>query len=190
MGLKTVQGAAAPAARPEPRLARGITKPLGAAVAITERVAEGDLTGKIEAGSKDETGRLLAALQRMQANLYEVASSIRDGARVVSGAAVEAARAGEQGRGFAVVISRASQEQRVVERFKLEAQAQAPVRPSAAEAVETAQVVPALRRVSVTFRALPGRIAPANRQCVTANSPGGEYSKLVGQGICACRSGS
>jgi methyl-accepting chemotaxis protein len=73
-------------------LARGITRPLGAAVAITERVAEGDLTGTIEAGAKDETGRLLAALKRMQASLYEVASSIRDGARVVSGASEEIAR--------------------------------------------------------------------------------------------------
>lgn len=73
-------------------LARGITRPLGAAVAITERVAEGDLTGTIEAGSKDETGRLLAALKRMQASLYEVASSIRDGARIVSGASEEIAR--------------------------------------------------------------------------------------------------
>ena len=73
-------------------LARGITRPLGAAVAITERVAAGDLTGTIEAGSKDETGRLLAALKRMQASLYEVASSIRDGARVVSGASEEIAR--------------------------------------------------------------------------------------------------
>ena len=73
-------------------LARGITRPLRAAVAITERVAEGDLTGTIEAGSKDETGRLLAALKRMQASLYEVASSIRDGARVVSGASEEIAR--------------------------------------------------------------------------------------------------
>jgi methyl-accepting chemotaxis protein len=73
-------------------LARSITRPLGAAVKITERVAAGDLTGKIEAGGQDETGRLLAALQRMQAGLHEVAASIRDGARVVSGASEEIAR--------------------------------------------------------------------------------------------------
>jgi methyl-accepting chemotaxis protein len=73
-------------------LARGITRPLGMAVAVTERVAAGDLTGRIEAGGQDETGRLLSALQRMQASLYEVASSIRDGARVVSGASEEIAR--------------------------------------------------------------------------------------------------
>ena len=73
-------------------LARGITRPLGSAVAITERVAAGDLTGEIEAGSQDETGRLLAALQRMQDNLYDVAASIRDGARVVSQASEEIAK--------------------------------------------------------------------------------------------------
>jgi methyl-accepting chemotaxis protein len=73
-------------------LARGITRPLGAAVAITERVAAGDLTASIQAGARDETGRLLGALQRMQASLHEVAAGIRDGARVVSGAAEEIAR--------------------------------------------------------------------------------------------------
>jgi len=76
-------------------LARGITRPLSAAVAITERVAAGDLTGKIQVGSYDETGRLLAALQRMQSSLHDVASSIRDGARVVSGASEEIARGNE-----------------------------------------------------------------------------------------------
>jgi methyl-accepting chemotaxis protein len=73
-------------------LARGITRPLGSAVAITERVASGDLTGEIAAGSQDETGRLLAALERMQSNLYDVAASIRDGAQVVSQASEEIAR--------------------------------------------------------------------------------------------------
>jgi methyl-accepting chemotaxis protein len=73
-------------------LARGITRPLGAAVAVTERVAAGDLTASIQAGARDETGRLLGALQRMQASLHEVAAGIRDGARVVSGAAEEIAR--------------------------------------------------------------------------------------------------
>jgi len=73
-------------------LARGITRPLGSAVAITERVAAGDLTGEIEAGSQDETGRLLAALERMQSNLHDMAASIRDGASVVSQASEEIAK--------------------------------------------------------------------------------------------------
>ena len=73
-------------------LARGITRPLTTAVAVTERVAAGDLTGEIETGSRDETGRLLAALAGMQRNLHEVAASIRDGARIVSQASEEIAR--------------------------------------------------------------------------------------------------
>jgi len=73
-------------------LARGITRPLTRAVAATERVAAGDLTGAIETGSGDETGRVLAALARMQSNLHGVAVSIRDGAHVVSQASEEIAR--------------------------------------------------------------------------------------------------
>jgi methyl-accepting chemotaxis protein len=72
-------------------LARGITRPLTSAVAVTERVAAGDLTGAIETGSGDETGRLLSALASMQRNLHEVAASIRDGARIVSEASEEIA---------------------------------------------------------------------------------------------------
>ena len=73
-------------------LARGITRPLNSAVAVTERVAAGDLTAQIEAGGHDETGRLLVALERMQRNLHDMATSIHDGARVVSGASEEIAR--------------------------------------------------------------------------------------------------
>ena len=67
-------------------LERGITRPLSRAVTVTERVAAGDLTGEIEHGAKDETGRLLTALDLMQRNLHDVAANIRDGARVVSDA--------------------------------------------------------------------------------------------------------
>ena len=74
-------------------LARGITRPLTSAVAVTERVASGDLTGQISAGGgNDETGRLLAALEQMQTSLHDMATSIRDGAKVVSEASEEIAR--------------------------------------------------------------------------------------------------
>ena len=73
-------------------LARGITRPLTSAVAVTERVASGDLTGQISAGGHDETGRLLAALEQMQTSLHDMATSIRDGAKVVSEASEEIAR--------------------------------------------------------------------------------------------------
>jgi methyl-accepting chemotaxis protein len=73
-------------------LARGITHPLAGALAVTERVAAGDLTGRIAVGAQDETGRLLGALERMQHSLHDMATSIRDGARIVSGASEEIAR--------------------------------------------------------------------------------------------------
>jgi methyl-accepting chemotaxis protein len=76
-------------------LARGITRPLDSAVGVTERVAAGDLTGEIEPGSRDETGRLLTALERMQRSLHEVATGIRDGAGIVSTAAEEIAKGNE-----------------------------------------------------------------------------------------------
>ena len=50
---------------------RSITRPLGRAVTIAGAVAEGKLDNVIDAGSKDETGQLLATLHTMQANLRE-----------------------------------------------------------------------------------------------------------------------
>jgi two-component system sensor histidine kinase/response regulator len=49
--------------------ARSITRPLGRAIAIATRVADGDLSSVIEVTSKDETGELLQALKHMTAAL-------------------------------------------------------------------------------------------------------------------------
>ncbi len=49
--------------------ARSITRPLGEAIAIATRVANGDLSSIIEVSSKDETGELLRALKDMTASL-------------------------------------------------------------------------------------------------------------------------
>jgi two-component system, sensor histidine kinase and response regulator len=49
--------------------ARSITRPLGKAIAIAQRVAHGDLSTVIEVTSKDETGELLQALKDMTASL-------------------------------------------------------------------------------------------------------------------------
>ncbi|WP_233590035.1 HAMP domain-containing protein, partial [Acidovorax sp. FJL06] len=48
---------------------RSITRPLAQAVEAADRVAAGDLSGQIVVQSKDETGQLLGALQRMQQSL-------------------------------------------------------------------------------------------------------------------------
>ncbi len=49
--------------------ARSITRPLGEAVAIATRVANGDLSSVIEVTSRDETGELMQALKNMSTSL-------------------------------------------------------------------------------------------------------------------------
>jgi len=49
--------------------ARSITRPLGQAVAIATRVANGDLSSVIEVNSRDETGELMQALKNMSTSL-------------------------------------------------------------------------------------------------------------------------
>lgn len=49
--------------------ARSITRPLGQAVAIATRVANGDLTSVIDVDSRDETGELMQALKNMSISL-------------------------------------------------------------------------------------------------------------------------
>ncbi|MRX09710.1 HAMP domain-containing protein [Pseudoduganella sp. FT25W] len=61
------------------RLTRGITGPLGQAVAIAEAVAHRDLTSHIEVTSMDETGRLLQSLQKMNDGLISIVTEVRNG---------------------------------------------------------------------------------------------------------------
>ena len=49
--------------------ARSITRPLGEAVAIATRVANGDFSSAIEVTSRDETGELMQALKNMSTSL-------------------------------------------------------------------------------------------------------------------------
>jgi methyl-accepting chemotaxis protein len=68
------------------RVDRSITRPLARAVKATEMVAAGDLGQRIEADSRDETGRLLLALQDMQEKLAGAVRAIRQGAETISSA--------------------------------------------------------------------------------------------------------
>jgi len=52
---------------------RSITRPLGAAVGLVNRVAQGDLTHTVEVASTDELGQMLAAMNAMVVNLKGVA---------------------------------------------------------------------------------------------------------------------
>ncbi len=59
-------------------IVRSITKPLSIAVQVTDRLARGDLTVKIDVNSKDELGKLLTAMKNMVARLSEVIGTVRN----------------------------------------------------------------------------------------------------------------
>jgi methyl-accepting chemotaxis protein len=65
-------------------LSRSITRPLEAAVKVAETVAAGDLGSRIEVTSRDETGRLMQALQAMNASLARVVAQVRDGSENIA----------------------------------------------------------------------------------------------------------
>ncbi|WP_370679614.1 methyl-accepting chemotaxis protein [Comamonas sp. GB3 AK4-5] len=72
-------------------LTRSITTPLGQAVAVADRVAGGDLSGRITLDSKDEMGQLLGALQRMQQSLLQTVAAVRTNAQGVASASTQIA---------------------------------------------------------------------------------------------------
>jgi methyl-accepting chemotaxis protein len=72
-------------------ITRSITAPLGAAVRVAERVADGDLTSRIDANRRDEVGQLMAALGRMNAGLASIVGQVRDGTQAISQASGEIA---------------------------------------------------------------------------------------------------
>ena len=66
---------------------RSITGPLGAAVAVVERVADGDLRELPDVERGDEMGRLQAAMRAMIGKLAGIMSEVRSGADALAGAA-------------------------------------------------------------------------------------------------------
>jgi methyl-accepting chemotaxis protein len=67
-------------------LSRGIAAPLRVAVAVTRRVADGDLAVRVAARGRDETGQLLGALAEMVARLARVLGQVRGGADGIAAA--------------------------------------------------------------------------------------------------------
>jgi methyl-accepting chemotaxis protein len=67
-------------------ITRSITRPVGLAAAAAASLAAGDLTVRIEAKSRDETGRMLEAMQAMVAKLSQVIGEVRSGASNLSSA--------------------------------------------------------------------------------------------------------
>ncbi|SNT30935.1 methyl-accepting chemotaxis protein-1, serine sensor receptor [Noviherbaspirillum humi] len=72
-------------------LSRSITRPLREAVAVAEKVAQGDLTSRFGKLADDELGQLLAALQRMNGNLGSMVQRIRSSAETIANESSEIA---------------------------------------------------------------------------------------------------
>ncbi|NDP40759.1 MAG: HAMP domain-containing protein [Rhodoferax sp.] len=70
-------------------ISRGVTVPLIKARDAASRLAEGDLTIKIENTAKDETGQLLQAMQAMIAKLSQVVGDVNGGAQALASASEE-----------------------------------------------------------------------------------------------------
>jgi methyl-accepting chemotaxis protein len=70
---------------------RSITRPIGTAVAVAQTVAAGDLTGRIEVSSQDETGLLLQALKHMNDNLVNIVGQVHQGTSTIASASSQIA---------------------------------------------------------------------------------------------------
>ncbi len=70
-------------------LTLSITRALRQAVDAANRLAEGDLTVRIDSQSRDETGLLLSAMQQMIAKLTQVVGDVNGGAQSLASASEE-----------------------------------------------------------------------------------------------------
>jgi methyl-accepting chemotaxis protein len=71
---------------------RSVIEPVEQAVSLAQSIAEGDLTRRIEAGGRDELGRLLGSLETMQSRLSQVVANVRQGSEGVATASAEIAQ--------------------------------------------------------------------------------------------------
>lgn len=70
-------------------IVRSITRPLSRAVAVAEALAEGDMSVRIDATSRDETGQLLEAMRNMTDKLAQIIAEVRSAADNLSSASEE-----------------------------------------------------------------------------------------------------
>jgi methyl-accepting chemotaxis protein len=91
-------------------LTQSISRPLNNAVTVTERIASGDLTVKLEQTSQDEIGILLEALNKMTENLKKLIAEIQLASQSVASGSDELSASSEEiTRTMNDLSSRASQ---------------------------------------------------------------------------------
>ncbi|HEX9022373.1 MAG TPA: methyl-accepting chemotaxis protein [Geobacteraceae bacterium] len=77
-------------------ITRSIRKPISKGVELADRLAEGDLTITIEAGSNDEIGQLLHAMGRMVERVKEVVADVQTAADNVASGSQELSSGSEE----------------------------------------------------------------------------------------------
>ncbi|MGJ9418018.1 methyl-accepting chemotaxis protein [Massilia sp. CMS3.1] len=135
-------------------LARSIVRPIREAVALAETVASGDLTRRIDATSRDETGALLRALRHMNDSLVQIVTEVRGGTDTIAGAS------GEIAAGNMDLSSRTEQQ--------------------AASLEETAA---SMEQLTGTVRQNADNARQANQLAITASNVAIEGGSVVGQVI-------
>ncbi|MBI3392504.1 MAG: bacteriohemerythrin [Nitrospirae bacterium] len=75
---------------------RNIGRSMAQAVGAAERMAEGDLTARIEATSKDETGQLLSAMEALVGRLSQVIGEVRVSADALTTASEQVSSSAQQ----------------------------------------------------------------------------------------------
>jgi methyl-accepting chemotaxis protein-1 (serine sensor receptor) len=73
-------------------ITRSITRPIQRAVEIAQKVAQGDLTTRIVATTRDETGKLLEALANMNMQLSDIVARVRDSSGNVASTSTQIAQ--------------------------------------------------------------------------------------------------
>jgi len=72
-------------------IARIVARPLSEAVKVAQSVAAGDLTSRIVASTRDETGQLLVALKEMNDSLVKIVGEVRVGTDTIATASSQIA---------------------------------------------------------------------------------------------------
>ncbi len=70
-------------------IARSISRPIQTAVGFAEKLAEGDLTQRIDMDQNDEVGVMISALNSMGSNLHQIIGNMSENAQTLAGSSTE-----------------------------------------------------------------------------------------------------
>ncbi len=125
-------------------------RPLDEVVAHVNRIAEGDLTAKIEVTGKDETGQILAATRGMAEKLHQLISRVAHSASSLSSAAEE----------LSIITDQSSQGARK-------------------QQSETEQIATAMTEMTATVQEVARNAAAAAQAAQKANGEANNGAKIV-----------